>query len=571
MSTFTDKFNSLNIKDWFGKVPKSLNLFEDFYLSLDSEIIFSNLLQIARSFTVNKVSDVRFTNGASYATTSGVLTVDVSLLGRDDLTKEQRVKAFLGRFVHELGHFEFTFTPENKSEKDKFPILSTSLGQLIMNILEDKRMECIVAQKYPGYFKYLHDSRKYAIADQTPNFPEMDPLGYLTLTVLFPALTESVVFEAWVKFLNDSKDFICNKIDALISKCDGTFKTQCSVANKLTKLLSNYQDSMSIERASNSLGTKSQEKANGFNLGLKSKHEQKLAKALNKVEKTTLEKVPPKFIRTEVFEDVNPPVIILSDPTLLHKREEVEYDAAKLAKQLKNVVNFYKTKAGGVATIYEQSEGDLDEEDLYQAPFNRNVFMDEVTSTESSLEIVVSLDLSGSMSNSRRLRDAKIMALALIKAFNGAQGVKIQVFGHSANNKHYESLDVAITEILTNSQKFDLDKFLRLSPQCNNADGFAYRWMHSKFSNKKGNKLFIAISDGDPAASNYGGSLARQHTAEAIRAMEMRGIKTVSVAVANFSQGDMYKNVIPFNDKVSENLVKFLVKEIKGRAEELVY
>lgn len=570
MSTFADKFNSLDIKDWFGKVPKSLSLFEDFCLSSDSETLFNILSQIARSFTVNKVSDVRFTNGASYASTSGVLSVDISLLGREDLTKEQRVSAFLGRFVHELGHFEFTFTPENLSEKDKYFRLRAPLGKLVMNVLEDKRMECLVVQKYPGYFKYLLDSRKYAIADQTPDFPEMDPLNYLILTVLFPALTENESFEAWAKALNDSKDFVCKKIDALVSKCNGTFKTQCYVADRLTKLLSNYQNSTSIKQASDSLGTKPQEKAKELISDLRERHEQNLFNVLNKIEDDTHGKVPSKFIQTETFKDVDPPVRVLGDPNL-YNREEVEDDATKLAKQLKNVVNFYKTKAGGVATIYEQSEGDLDEEDLYQAPFNRNIFMDEVISTKSFLEIIVSLDLSGSMGISKRLRDAKTMVLALIKAFHGAQGVKIQVFGHSANIKHFDSLDVGITEILTDYKKFDLNRFLKLGCQSNNADGFAYRWMHSKFSNKKCNKLFIAISDGEPAASDYKDTLARQHTAEAIRAMEMSGIKTVSVAVANFDQSDMYKNVIPFNDQVSKNLVEFLVKELKGIAEEIVY
>ena len=53
--------------------------------------------------------------------------------------------------------------------------------------------------------------------------------------------------------------------------------------------------------------------------------------------------------------------------------------------------------------FYEQESGELDEDELYQVHFNPHVFMEEFPAPSAMLEVVIMLDLSGSMTDENKL------------------------------------------------------------------------------------------------------------------------------------------------------------------------
>ena len=67
--------------------------------------------------------------------------------------------------------------------------------------------------------------------------------------------------------------------------------------------------------------------------------------------------------------------------------------------------------------FYEQESGDLDEDELYRVHLNPHIFIEELPAPSALLEVVIMLDLSGSMTDENKLELQLVLSVALALAF----------------------------------------------------------------------------------------------------------------------------------------------------------
>ena len=105
--------------------------------------------------------------------------------------------------------------------------------------------------------------------------------------------------------------------------------------------------------------------------------------------------------------------------------------AKELAAKIQLSLAMFSGKMDRTRVIYEQDSGELDEDELYQSRYNRNIFFEEVMAPSAILEVVILLDLSGSMCTGDKIPMQIVISSALALAFNKYPNVVYySIYGH---------------------------------------------------------------------------------------------------------------------------------------------
>ena len=162
--------------------------------------------------------------------------------------------------------------------------------------------------------------------------------------------------------------------------------------------------------------------------------------------------------------------------------------------------------------IYEKASGELDEDELYQSRYNRNIFFEEVMAPSAILEVVILLDLSGSMCTGDKIPMQIVISSALALAFNKYPNVVYySIYGHRCGDEGIE-----IIRFHDRGEKLQLGKLFSQQALNANADGYAMLYCFDKFKSDAKNKLFFMISDGAPSATGYDGENAREQDRKSV-------------------------------------------------------
>ena len=139
--------------------------------------------------------------------------------------------------------------------------------------------------------------------------------------------------------------------------------------------------------------------------------------------------------------------------------------------------------------FYEQESGELDEDELYQVHFNPNVFMEELPASSAMLEVVVMLDLSGSMTDGNKLELQLVLSVALALAFNANPDIRFSIYGHRVKQERVE-----IVRFYEPGKRLELKKLFSQEGMYVNADGFAIAYAMQKFRARTQNKLSVSYT-----------------------------------------------------------------------------
>ena len=232
--------------------------------------------------------------------------------------------------------------------------------------------------------------------------------------------------------------------------------------------------------------------------------------------------------------------------------EEVARLDTCLDTSYKSLSSLFRVKIKTLGSIidrekcyFEQSEGELDEDELASIAVSKDLFFESDFKQELGLEMIVLLDLSGSMSGTR-IEQQKTLSIALADAFSRVKGLKAKFYGHTTKSSG------DYLEVLNIIDFNGKDRLFKLNSQraaSNNLDGFAIDFVSKKFDKRAKSKLLVVISDGQPAATNYSGLDAIAHVRSKVLMLEKQEIQVLSVSLAssyNAAQGQMYNNIIPF-------------------------
>lgn len=162
--------------------------------------------------------------------------------------------------------------------------------------------------------------------------------------------------------------------------------------------------------------------------------------------------------------------------------------------------------------------------------FYKNVLPNETP----ELAVGLLLDESGSMGWHDRATYARASAVILYD-FCVSLGIPIMVYGHSTGYDEKSEVDTVELYSYAEFEGFDDDdryRFMDISDRGSNRDGAALRYVAEQLTKRPEDvKMLIIVSDGQPAASGYGGTAAEEDL-RGIRQEYMRkGIIFVAAAI----------------------------------------
>ncbi len=236
--------------------------------------------------------------------------------------------------------------------------------------------------------------------------------------------------------------------------------------------------------------------------------------------------------------------------------------AKELAAKIRLNFLTFQAKMNKSCVFYEQESGELDEDELYQVHFNSQIFLEELPAPSALLEVVVMLDLSGSMVDEHKLEMQLVLSVALAIAFDANPDIRFSIYGHRMKQERVE-----IVKFYEPGKRLNLKKLFSQEGMYVNADGFAIGYGMQKFRARTQNKLLFMISDGTPTAA-AGNMNPRIHVREMVREAARQGITVLSIGISNFEQSDMYDEFIPYSGpEVTMRLVQWLRRKFSNIAD----
>ena len=192
--------------------------------------------------------------------------------------------------------------------------------------------------------------------------------------------------------------------------------------------------------------------------------------------------------------------------------------------------------------MYERGlkTGDIDAGAIYKVGFekygvkDRSLFerTDVISAPDAAISLVV--DESGSMGCVEKISAAQRMAIIMANALKRCHGVSFAVFGHTGDGRCHGSEathKMAFHHYYTPSH-FNMETMGGIASFSNNYDGYAIKraaeymllwWLRVP------QKMVIHLSDGLPAATNYGGETAHRHVNKVCNRAMRNGIKVCGI------------------------------------------
>lgn len=484
------------------------------------------------------------------------------------VSEKIRSEVFFGQYIHQLGHLCFS-----RGRYEHFHC--TYQQKYIIHLLEDRRIEGRIVQAYPGYYYYLRAARNMVYvmarirAEKDLRFADLEDVrwNYLATKLLYPELLSDDIFVerlsshrnrlAWMDEMLDAvKDYAALEppdVYDLARKISARFLSPKEekgpkMFNFYSKVMMNLP--LEVEGAPVDVDVKILDDlfldlTKSLDLTPVSDVQERQRQQGRKREGNPLSG---RYRELDAQEGV-------VDEMVMRRAKEL---AAKIR------LNFltFQAKMNKACVFYEQESGELDEDELYQVHFNSQIFLEELPAPSALLEVVVMLDLSGSMVDEHKLEMQLVLSVALAIAFDANPDIRFSIYGHRVKQERVE-----IVKFYEPGKRLNLKKLFSQEGMYVNADGFAIGYGMQKFMARTQNKLLFMISDGTPTVA-AGNMNPRIHVREMVREAARQGITVLSIGISNFEQSDMYDEFIPYSGpEVTMRLVQWLRRKFSNIAD----
>ena len=279
----------------------------------------------------------------------------------------------------------------------------------------------------------------------------------------------------------------------------------------------------------------------------------------------------------------------------------------KSLKEMKKYISKFRNKFADANTIYRQNayglqSGHLDEDNLYSAKFNRNIFMNNVVTTKSrtkNIDIAFVIDCSGSMyadldntGSKLRYEAARDLAVLFTEALQPINSINTWVFGFQTSSCYLdEKLRRSGANVSTNSlplwERAKLKRSTNLiklySPDmktkhaigCLDADGFTPEYeglcetikQLQNNGNKEHKKVIVMLTDGEPHSTVFNGNSQKQLLKKKINECKKKDITLIHLALTSEAENTPYENKVKWNSNLGykgliDGFIKMLQQQI---------
>ncbi|WP_303181122.1 hypothetical protein [uncultured Butyricimonas sp.] len=576
-------------RDWWGDFPAARNLLDRDLGTTDILKLIPVCAKIAYHITGEIPKMVLSNRVPALSMNPKHIALNLKLL-RFEISDETRVFVFFGYFVHELAHW--IYTGKDIAGLSEEELLYTPMHYDMIHFIENRRVESKLVKDFPGYHYYLYAARKLGLAmglnvvesrmgyygGQSEDGLHRGGDGsealydYICTKILYPnLLDESNYMREVLSF--PGNDVKVRQVNAILkgikNYADLTYKEVVWYAGALADLF-HVKDV-----CPDNFFLQEMKKAMKGIEDFKTDKQIKMAETVIRDLRKTLNKdtvfSPQLFVSSERQKlewkgslgacdrlvEIDAEVAEISDDLLNRAKE--------LAAKIQVSLAMFSGKMDRTRVIYEQDSGELDEDELYQSRYNRNIFFEEVLAPYAILEVVILLDLSGSMCTGDKIPLQIVISSALALAFNKYPNVVYySIYGHRCGDDGIE-----ITRFHDRGERLQLGKLFSQQALNANADGYAMLYCFDKFKSDAKNKLFFMISDGAPSATGYDGEDAREHVWVVVQEAKKRGIEVLSIGIDNFDQSDMYEEFIPYEGpEITTRISRWIREKFMSMAED---
>lgn len=468
----------------------------------------------------------------------------------------------------------------------------------IINILEDKRIEQLGANEFPGYIFFFEESRKLAFYNHSKPKIESELGNYILLflliKVLLPELLDTfynnfgIAKNNYIDFLNSKKipkrildkyihdiEFIIeptfDKINKLIDE-----NTEKIISNNITDILNlseqiydlfpeNIKNQTEIEyggKHSLCEMDSEQKQPNPNKDKITEIIHDEFSSLNNDAKELEEEKCGVEVVGIK-DENSSFSSYRIVDRPLSQIDFEILSKAKKISKIIISQLSFLDARFFDEESEYELEEGEIDEDELYSLNYNsKNIFKESYDIPDKSMNIGILIDESGSMIGSNKIQNAKIAAIGLALGLTNNKRINLAIYGHNSSSdvvsiyKYYNSF-----EGLT-----DIDRMFSVKANSGNADGYAIEWVGVEMLKKHASdNILIVISDGQPVAKGYGGVKAMAHVRNVVNSLKTKKVSVIQICIDNIANSDkMFDEFIPYDEEGSfiEKLTRLISSKI---------
>lgn len=473
-------------------------------------------------------------------------------IGLSDIDK---INIISGLGLHEAAHLKYTelkvydtYINMTAKKVDSDPDIyikyeTFSLLKVIINLLEDERIEDQLLKERPGFLEFIEKGKNWRYSQlnkyisrykRSVKEKEVDLIMFISKLLRFNnELTKDDI---------KNYNYLFKNIQKILVNFPKTTKNTCEISKEILKVIIEgyFNGSDSKEGCLNSFYLKEVtfdlfENFSVFgniNYGFDGEY--------------TIDGSKFKFKTDEVSEKINyNPLISRLVLGIAEKGEgrevfftkksgnksiylKIKNEIAPLIPSIKKIIKL--SDKNYKFNVYGCRSGILDTNKLVEAYQSvPQVYIREGNVVTNESCVCVLIDESGSMSGSK-METARKAAILLNESIGTLAGVNLFIYGHSADITTSTSVDINIyREGKTYKPLYSLSDS---KARCQNRDGQAILEVAKRVRKfTKDNCIMFVISDGEPAAGDYYGYSARRDVKDNVKVVERMGFNIIQISI----------------------------------------
>lgn len=562
----------------------------------------------ARPMSVRFASDLSSLSSYTSFDDRSIQVSPAALLDRN-IDQMQGIDITTGWALHEASHAAYT---ESTLSALEIPTRLTPLSVtgMLLNVLEDLRIERLTSDKFPGFATYFDQGNDYLWQRQAAHVPTAwgpelnDKVNAIILAAKWHAQFQPLAdasgdadlaahaqwFYDWGQRYINGTDTARSLLEQALDRLNLDPTTQQQLADQSASEQQAQLDLESIREAVKHAIDKMRNGDGGIDSCPSPVHAADTGGAVTKstptadflpherateVERLAVELYAEHSLSNVRFPvgDVAPDHIVTMRPSeSISSRDFFDNNRPEPQFVSRMRSAFFFRPSAMQWSSRNLRTGTLDDDELWRAGAGDPKFFEQrVVESTPDTNVTLLVDVSGSMSTPK-LRSAFQAAYTMWSVLRDMNGVRVRVRAHTACNGDIADGSAIIYDIWQTGEPVSRLGTLGTVSRGNNFDGYAIGWCAAELMSSshpgEQNVLFV-IADGLPNSSNgagrhYGDSAARDHVRSVVEHARRNGVDTISVAIDSdlreSDQSHMFRNWIPFTDlgQLSQSITQTL-------------
>ena len=504
--------------------------------------------------------------GEGSATDGKTLYVATKMFDDKEISNGEKLDVFLGCTIHEGCHLLYT-------DMSYISRIKNGLTKTLWNIIEDERVEQILAYDKPGLARFIEKTKYYYfdkfyldhIKDKELN--EIEKIVGIFLRIIrYPKYLIEDDFVYFGGYLKRIKDVVMPYPVTTRQSIECAEKVYEILKDLYTEKEKEKKEKESEEGSPDGAGSDSSDSSESEKTDEMSAKE--MEKAFEKF-KDALEKELSKPATGAKLDSEDKSDAVKRDSTIAGTCEGTfekgvgretyfvkapdckdmymrSYDRIK--RFIPSISKIVKGHCKEYKLIHRSMRsGVLDTNKLAEAVQGvPTVYLREGEVVTDKVSVCVLIDESGSMGGTR-ITAARDTAVLLNEALGNIPQVELFIYGHTGDIRTSSSTELSIYRENGHHLKYALGSVVARSE---NRDGIAILEAATRVRKQTKNPvLMFVISDGSPSAGNYRGDSAQKHTKECVQKVEKMGYSVVQVCISStYNPATMFRHFVILED-----------------------